>query len=130
MIDRGMDNMSQQVTRPGQLRERACAAMVPQVSPPMKTKTRPLSFQRAPAHGAVTAAAALLLPILNVNGADVLKDNNTNALNTPTSWVGGVVPGDLDIALWDSTVLGANSSAIGGSLSWCGIRVTNPGGAV
>jgi autotransporter-associated beta strand protein len=58
------------------------------------------------------------------------KANNANNLNLAGSWQDGVVPGAGDIALWDSTVTAANSVALGTNLSWSGIAVTNPGGAV
>jgi autotransporter-associated beta strand protein len=62
-------------------------------------------------------------------GADVIKDNNTNALNLGTSWVGGTGPGSGDVGVWNSTVTGFNVSALGGDLSWQGIRIANVGGA-
>src|SRR5258708_6899838 len=41
------------------------------------------------------------------------KANNANNLNLPTSWVGGVAPDAGYVALWDSTVMSANSVALG-----------------
>ena len=58
------------------------------------------------------------------------KANNTDDLNLITSWSGGVVPTPADIAWWDGTLLGANSVLLGANLSWGGISITNPGGAV
>jgi fibronectin-binding autotransporter adhesin len=63
-------------------------------------------------------------------GADITKANNTTALNDPASWSVGAVPGTSDVALWNSTVTGANTVLLGGNLSWAGVKVTNPGGAV
>jgi autotransporter-associated beta strand protein len=60
----------------------------------------------------------------------VVKLGNTNDLNLITSWSGGIVPGALDVALWDSTVTGANSTILGSNLSLGGLSVTSPGGAV
>jgi autotransporter-associated beta strand protein len=60
----------------------------------------------------------------------VRKANNANNLNLAGSWLGGVVPGAGDVAGWDSNVTTANSVALGANLSWAGITVTNPGGAV
>jgi autotransporter-associated beta strand protein len=61
---------------------------------------------------------------------DIIKANNTDALNLGTSWVGGSVPGVGNVAVWDSTVTAANSTNLGGATSWQGIRIANPGGAV
>ena len=61
---------------------------------------------------------------------DVIKANNTDALNLGTSWDEGVVPGAGDIAVWDNTVTGANVTDLGDNLEWLGIRVLNPGGNV
>lgn len=56
--------------------------------------------------------------------ADIVKANNTTDLNVGASWVDTVVPGTGDVAVWNDTVTGANTSALGGSLSWQGISVT------
>lgn len=66
------------------------------------------------------SAAAATLP----------KANNTDNLNLTSSWSGGVVPGSGDVALWDGTVTGANSVVLGADLSWKGLSLTSPGGAV
>src|SRR5690606_9808029 len=60
----------------------------------------------------------------------VQKADNADALNVETSWLGGVVPGPANIAVWSNTVTGANSAALGGSLSWQGISIADPAGAV
>jgi fibronectin-binding autotransporter adhesin len=62
--------------------------------------------------------------------AVITKDNNTTNLDQAGSWVGGVVPTNVDTALWDSTVVGANSTVLGSDQSWAGLRITNPGGLV
>jgi len=49
--------------------------------------------------------------------ADVIKADNADALNATTSWILGVVPTAADVGVWDSTVTGANSVALGGDLS-------------
>ncbi len=66
-----------------------------------------------------------LLPAMQVDAAEIQKANNALTLNLTTSWVGGVVPGASDIALFDSTVTASKSAAIGGNLSWAGIKVTD-----
>jgi fibronectin-binding autotransporter adhesin len=60
----------------------------------------------------------------------VNKANNTTALNVGSSWASGSVPGSTNIATWTSTVTSANTTELGGSLSWAGIDVNNPGGTV
>ena len=73
--------------------------------------------------------AAFVLPIVSADAAVVTKRNNTQNLNKNGSWT-TFVPGSADIALWDSTVTAANTTAIGANLSWLGIQITNPGGLV
>lgn len=55
--------------------------------------------------------------------ADRFKANNTDDLNQTTSWAGGVVPGGADVAVWDDTVMSANTTVLGADLSWHGIRI-------
>jgi autotransporter-associated beta strand protein len=62
--------------------------------------------------------------------ADRFKADNTSNLNLPASWVGGVVPGAADVAVWNNTVTGPNTVALGANLTWAGIRITDPGGPV
>ena len=59
-----------------------------------------------------------------------IKANNTNALNLTTSWTSSIVPNSNYIGFWDATVTGANTVALGAAMSWSGIGVNNPGGAV
>jgi autotransporter-associated beta strand protein len=61
---------------------------------------------------------------------DITKANNPDDLNLGSSWALGTAPGAGDFALWNDTVLGTNSTLLGANLSWGGIRITNPGGAV
>lgn len=56
------------------------------------------------------------------------KANNNNNLNLATSW--DALPGVGDVANWSSSVLTANSSALGDNLSWRGITIGTPGGAI
>ncbi len=62
--------------------------------------------------------------------ANVFKANNSTNLDFGASWVGGVAPAAANIAIWDSTVTGANTVSMGGNLSWGGISISNVGGAV
>jgi len=60
-----------------------------------------------------------------------IQRNNTNqSLSNGSDWVGGVVPGSSVIAEWDSTRTSADANGLGGNLSWVGITILNPGGAV
>ena len=76
------------------------------------------------------ALASLALIQFTANAATLSKADNTNDLNLATSWSGSVVPGANDIAQWDATVTGANSTLVGADLSFAGIKVTDPAGAV
>ncbi len=78
----------------------------------------------------LAAALLVLFVAASADAATINKANNTNNLNLTTSWTGGVVPGSTDIALWNSTVLGANSVSLGSNLNFGEIQVTNPGGLV
>lgn len=69
---------------------------------------------------AVTAAPA----------ADIIKANNADDLNLPSSWTGGVVPTSADVAVWDSTVVDPSTTVLGTSTNWSGLRVTSPSGLV
>lgn len=72
----------------------------------------------------------VLLPVLPaLRAADRIKLNNTVDLNLSGSWTGGV-PDRNNPAVWNNTVTGANSSLLGGSVMWQGIRLVDPGGAI
>lgn len=60
--------------------------------------------------------------------AEIVKTDDTNALNLGTSWVGGMAPGSADVALYNSTLTAARNSAIGDDASWLGIKVLTSGG--
>ena len=68
------------------------------------------------------------------DAAEIVKENNTNALNFGTAWVGGTGPTTSDVGLWNNTVSATNAAssptitALGGDLSWQGIKITNVGG--
>ena len=59
---------------------------------------------------ALMLAGAILLP--QRSSANVTKTNNSNALNTGASWVGGVVPGASDVMIFDSTLKLSTYAAI------------------
>jgi len=76
------------------------------------------------------ALFALLAFAHTATAQDITKADNTDALSMITSWDGGIVPGSTNTAVWDNTVTAANSVALDADLSWQGIKVTDPGGAV
>lgn len=59
-----------------------------------------------------------------------IKQDNTNNLNLTSSWVGGTVPGGSDVATWSNNIAGANAVLLGANLSFQGISILNPNGAV
>lgn len=59
-----------------------------------------------------------------------VKASNTNNLNIGSSWVGSVLPIASSTAVWNSTVTAANTTVLGADLTWAGISITNPTGAV
>lgn len=65
-----------------------------------------------------------------VQANDIIKLDNSDALNTGGSWTGGNVPTASDVGVWDSTVTAENITVLGGDLSWAGIKIADPGGAV
>lgn len=76
-------------------------------------------------------AASLVVVFSNAaSAADITKADNFDNLNLGSSWVLGSAPGANDFALWDSTVTGASSTSLGADLTWGGIKITNPAGAV
>ena len=80
-------------------------------------------------HGIVVCVCTSVFACLSAT-AQIVKNNNTDPLNTGTSWVGGNPPGANDIAVWNDTLPGANTSPLEAAMTWDGIRVTNPGGPV
>lgn len=77
-----------------------------------------------------------LLPALLAAGsaqaATIIKANNTTDLFNAASWVGApaVAPGSADIATWDNTITAANTSNLGTSTTWLGLKISNPTGNV
>jgi hypothetical protein len=73
--------------------------------------------------------SSLIVCTASAHAADVIKANNTTALNVAGSWV-TAVPSSSDVALWNNTVTATNAPALGGNVSWQGIRIANPGGGL
>lgn len=76
------------------------------------------------------AVVALTLSLSALHSATIDKDNNTDNLSDSSSWVGGSPPTSQDVARWGSSVTAANSAALGADLSWRGIVIADPAGAV
>lgn len=98
----------------------------------MKTSRHP-SFKSRYGNSARCALATVIaagLPVFQAQAADRIKANNTTALNLAGSWDTLPDAGGNDVAVWNSTVLAANAVALGADLSWLGLRIANPGGAV
>ena len=62
--------------------------------------------------------------------AIIKKADNTTSLNSGGSWTGGVAPTNIDVAQWESLVSSANTSVLGGNVTWSGISITTPTGTV
>jgi len=62
----------------------------------------------------------------SASAQDIIKANNSLALNLPASWTGSVVPGPDHTAVWNSS---SSPSAVnlGANLAWQGIHIDNPG---
>ena len=76
---------------------------------------------------------ALSMVILtgSATAADIIKANNTTALVTGGSFTTNPILNDgTEVAVWDNTVAGANTVALGGNLNLSGLRIASPGGAV
>lgn len=95
---------------------------MPQTPPPWANSSRIGSF--------ILCAVAILLSSSARGGVDRIKADNTNNLNLPSSWTGSATPDIYNMAVWTNTVTGANSTVLGGNVTWNGIRIANPGGAV
>ncbi|MEZ0215522.1 MAG: autotransporter-associated beta strand repeat-containing protein [Rariglobus sp.] len=67
---------------------------------------------------------------LSAEAATVIKADNTTAISSAGSWVGGVLPGTGDIGLFDSTITTAITTANLGNYTIASLELTNPGGAV
>ncbi len=108
-----------------ELKEAQCCLVnreMPQTPPPWANSSRIGSF--------ILCAVATLLSSSARGGVDRIKADNTNNLNLPSSWTGSATPDIYNMAVWTNTVTGANSTVLGGNVTWNGIRIANPGGAV
>lgn len=87
----------------------------------MKINT-PKSVSRSSALSLKLLAALASLAPLSY-GAEIFKANNPDALAALSSWIGGVVPGPADIAVWDSTVAENTFAIMDASISLGGLKV-------
>lgn len=74
--------------------------------------------------------SCLIIVCSSAHAIDIVKANNTSALNLGASWVGGTAPTPADVAVWNNTVTAANATLLGANASWQGIKIVNPGGLV
>jgi autotransporter-associated beta strand protein len=79
---------------------------------------------------ALLAALPLFTAAASTHGAQIARTDTTTALNLTGSWVDGVVPGAGDIAVWNNTLTADRANAIGGNLTFAGIKVTDAGGTL
>lgn len=78
----------------------------------------------------LSLALSVLFCTQKVQAGVFVKTNSTANLNTAAAWTNNAVPGASDIAQWDSTAATATTNVLGGSLSWSGIAILNPGATV
>lgn len=79
---------------------------------------------------ATAASAVLWLAQSAAFAADVVKENNLDALDLGSSWVSGTAPGTNDTALFDSTYATTGELNAAAPVQWSGLRVGTPGGSV
>lgn len=72
------------------------------------------------------AAAMAAAGVSALRAEVIVKENNADAFEQTTSWVGGKVPGPNDLAQWDATVTTGTTYTLKANLSWGGIAVLNP----
>lgn len=72
-------------------------------------------------------AVLLCTAVLTAGAAEFYKADNQDALSFGSSWVGGIVPGEDDVAVWDGDILTAEdwTYVLGDDLAWHGIRIIN-----
>ncbi len=84
--------------------------------------------------GAATRASLLACAAIcasnSASAAVISKADNADNLNLATSWVGGVVPGNADTALWNSTVTSPSTANLGASFTIGALKIADPTGLV
>jgi len=71
-------------------------------------------------------AAMLSLGLGSAHAQTTITNADGAALNATTSWLGGVVPGPANIAVWDHTVQVNSSFTLGSNTAWAGIQIFDP----
>src|SRR5215475_4039889 len=74
--------------------------------------------------------AIIVLDTTSVHAATRTKANNSDNLNLSSSWTNAVVPGNADVAQFDSTITGPLTLTLGANTSWNQINFINPGGDI
>src|SRR5215211_2850838 len=80
-------------------------------------------------------AFLLLAAFLTASGtssraASISYKGGTGALSRKQSWNGNKTPVSTDIAVWNSTTVGTTNASLGANVTWLGIQIVNPGGAI
>jgi fibronectin-binding autotransporter adhesin len=78
----------------------------------------------------LTVLAGILTAASVASAQNIQKANNSDALNQAASWIQGTVPGDANTAVFDNNDQVGLSVALGASMTWGGINILNPGGAI
>ena len=86
----------------------------------MQRKTNRIRASTSQLLIATAATSAVAGLVSTAEAVDIVRGTG-GALNLTTSWVGGVVPGPDDVAVWDNS---AASNTLGADLSFSGIRLT------
>ncbi len=68
--------------------------------------------------------ALLLAAGCPVNAAEIFKAPNASDLGSTDSWIGGSLPTDVDVAVWDGSVPAATASPFSVNASWQGLKLT------
>lgn len=67
--------------------------------------------------------ALLLASGASLQAADIFKAPNALDLGSTESWIGGALPTDVDVAVWDSSVPAATAAPFSVNASWKGLRI-------
>ena len=73
----------------------------------------------------IAVTSAILLSAASIEAAEIFKADNLDALNQPSSWVGGVVPGADDVAVVYTPSNNKKTVSLGDDLTVKGLVITN-----
>ena len=109
--------------------------MKPTTTVSLRTNRQNRASRKSGLRRSILAASIATLGVLSLvplaSAATITKANNATNLDTGASWVGGVAPIGVDIALFNATVATAaniNPIALGSNLTWGQLQLTNPAG--